>query len=61
MVEGEPDMPAGEIGTVLEEADLIVTAAGPEIVAEFEQERATRRWWQVWKRKSPGDLGLSSR
>ena len=62
-VESEPDEPPESVSAVLEEASAIVTAAGPEILAEVEQERAKRPWWQVWKRKGGEDDGfrLSSR
>jgi hypothetical protein len=63
-VESEPDEPPGEMAALLEEADAIVTAAGPEIVAEVEAERAGKRWWQVWKRRGnngDGGIQLSSR
>jgi hypothetical protein len=53
-VEAEPDEPAEEVSGVLAEASAIVTAAGPEIVAEIESERAGRRWWQIWKRRDDG-------
>ena len=57
----EPDLPAGEVASVLDAADLIVTAAGPEIVAEIERERSTRPWWKVWKRKDTGKINMSER
>ncbi len=62
-VEDEPDDPPETVAAVLEEADAIVTAAGPEIVAEVEAERSGRRWWQRRKRRGDGDGGihLSSR
>ena len=61
-VEPEPDVLAAEVGTVLNAAELIVTAAGPEIVAEIERERGMgRRWWKPWKRKGSGGFDLSSR
>ena len=60
-VEDEPDLPEGDIGALLENADAIVTAAGPEIVAEVESQRESRRWWQVWKRKEAGNFRLSAR
>jgi hypothetical protein len=61
-VEDEPDAPAGDVATVLEEADAIVTAAGPQIIAEVEGRRTPRRWWQPWRRKGDGgDFGLSNR
>jgi hypothetical protein len=61
-VESEPDEPAEEVSSVLAEASAIVTAAGPEILAEVEAERSTRRWWQVWKRRGDdGGFHLSSR
>lgn len=53
-VETEPDDPAEDISGVLDDADAIVTAAGPEIVADIEAERAKRRWWKFWRRKGDG-------
>jgi hypothetical protein len=52
-VEVEPDDPPGDIAGLLQEADAIVTAVGPEIVEEVEHEagRPARKWWQVWKRR----------
>jgi hypothetical protein len=61
-VETEPDEPAEEVSSVLAEASAIVTAAGPEILAEIEAERSSRRWWQVWKRRGDdGGFHLSNR
>ncbi|MGH9116235.1 MAG: hypothetical protein ACRDWW_10470 [Acidimicrobiales bacterium] len=60
-VEEEPDEPAGDIASVLDEADAIVTAAGPEIVAEVEGERSGKKWWKVWKRGGDDGFHLSSR
>lgn len=61
-VEDEPDEPAGDVASVLDEADSIVTAAGPEILAEVEAERGNRRWWQFWKKGDGGDgIRLSNR
>jgi hypothetical protein len=60
-VEDEPDMPQGDVGTLLEEADAIVTAAGPEIIAEVERERSNRSWWQFWKRGQADGPSLSNR
>jgi hypothetical protein len=62
-VEDEPDEPGEDVASVLDEADSIVTAVGPEILAEVEAERAGRRWWQVWKRRGDGggDIHLSNR
>jgi hypothetical protein len=60
-VEEEPDEPAEEVATVLDEADSIVTAAGPEIVAEVEAQRKGRRW-QFWRRRGDdGGFHLSNR
>jgi hypothetical protein len=53
-VEEEPPEPPEEIASVLAEASAIVTAAGPEIVEEIEAERASKRWWQIWKRRDDG-------
>jgi hypothetical protein len=53
-VEAEPDEPPEEVAGILEEANSIVTAAGPEILREVEAERESRKWWQVWKRGGDG-------
>jgi hypothetical protein len=58
-VEDEPDEPATDVAAILDEADAIVTEAGPGILAEVEAERSSRKWWQVWRRppKDGGDDG----
>lgn len=57
-VESEPDEPATDVAALLNEADAVVTAAGPEILAEIEAQRDSRRWWQVWRRgRGGGDSG----
>ncbi|MBO0693709.1 MAG: hypothetical protein J2P58_12480 [Acidimicrobiaceae bacterium] len=53
-VEPEPDGDPDDIATVLDEADSIVTIAGPQIVAQVEAERTGRPWWKVWKRRGDG-------
>lgn len=67
-VEDEPDDPAEEIIDVLADAESIVNAAAPEIVADLDHARDERRPW--WKRRPKrggdrdddgDDLGLSSR
>jgi hypothetical protein len=60
-VEEEPPLPAGEVADVLDAADLIVTAAGPEIVADIQRQRESRPWWKIWKRKEGGGYNLSGR
>ena len=61
-VEAEPDEPADDVANILSEANSIVTAAGPEILREVEAERATKKWWQVWRRRDDGDgFHLSNR
>jgi hypothetical protein len=61
-VEQEPDEAPGDIAAILDEADAIVTAAGPEILAEVEAERNSRRWWKFWKKGDDGDgIRLSNR
>lgn len=61
-VEPEPDDDAEEISEILDEADAVVTAAGPEIVAEVEGQRKGR-WWKFWRRGGgdDGDFHLSNR
>ncbi len=60
-VEEEPEEPSGDIAEVLDEADAIVTAAGPDIVAQVEAERRGR-WWQFWRRRGDdGGFHLSNR
>ena len=51
-LESEPDLPEGDVAELLDAADLIVTAAGPEIVAEIERQRETRPWWKIWLRSA---------
>ncbi len=53
-VEPEPDESPSDIAAILDSADAIVTAAGPEILQEIESQRANRRWWQIWKRRDEG-------
>jgi hypothetical protein len=61
-VESEPEEPAESVAALLDEANAIVTAAGPEIVAEIEEEREKKPWWQVWKRgDGSGGFRLSRR
>jgi hypothetical protein len=60
-VEDEPDDPPGKVAAILDEAEDIVNAAGPEIVAEVEAQRSGRRWWQVWKRRGDDGFHLSNR
>jgi hypothetical protein len=54
-VEPEPDDSPEEVAGLLDEADAIVTAAGPRILAEVEEQRQGRKWWQVWRRRGRGD------
>ena len=64
-VEDEPDEPGPDIAQLLEAADEVVNAAGPEVVHEVERQRAGRKWWQVWRRGGGdgggGDFHLSQR
>ena len=60
-VEAEPDVPEGDVASVLDEADLIVTAGEGEIVKEIERERRARPWWKVWGPKDDGRPNLSER
>jgi len=54
-VEDEPDESPEDIAEVLRDAEAIVTAAEPEVVGEVEREGSGRKWWQVWKRRDPGE------
>jgi hypothetical protein len=60
-VEPEPEGEPSDIAALLDEADAIVTVAGPEILAEVEAERAGRPWWKVWKRRGDDGFHLSDR
>jgi len=61
-VESEPEEPPGDIAMILDEADAIVTAAGPEITAEVEAQRRRQPWWQRWRRRrDDGDGNLHLR
>ncbi|MGH9095680.1 MAG: hypothetical protein ACRDXE_11010 [Acidimicrobiales bacterium] len=57
-VESEPDDPPEDIASILDEADAIVTAVGPEVLAEVDAERGQRRWWQLWRRRGGGGGGF---
>jgi hypothetical protein len=43
--------PAGDVGALLDEAESIVNAAAPEILAEFETKKPPKRRKRGWKRK----------
>ena len=47
-IEDEPDVPAAEVAELLDDAEDVVNAVGPEIADEVErkQERATLPWWR---------------
>jgi hypothetical protein len=60
-VESEPDEPPGDIATLLDDADAIVTAAGPEIIAEVEAQRHRQPWWRRWRRRNDDDGNLHLR
>jgi len=61
-VESQPEEPATEVADILDRADAIVTAAGPEIVAAVERQRERAPWWKVWRRRGDdGGFRLSSR
>lgn len=61
-VEEEPDLPGGDIAALLDAADAVVTAAGPQIVAQVEADRRKQPWWRRWRRRGDdGGFHLSSR
>jgi len=60
-VEAEPDVPEGEAASVLEAAELIVTADEADIVKEVERESEARPWWKVWRRREEGGPHFSQR
>jgi len=60
-VEAEPDAPEGEVASILDEAELIVTADEADIVKEVERQRQARPWWKLWGRSGPGGPHLSQR
>lgn len=53
-VEAEPEAPEGEVASVLEAAELIVTADEAEIVKQVDHERETRPRWKLWGRREQG-------
>jgi hypothetical protein len=57
----EPGVPEGDVTSVLDEADLIVTAGEREIVKDIERESGARPWWKVWGRKAASGPNLSDR
>ena len=64
-VEPEPEGNADDIAGVLDEAEDVVNAAGPEILEELDRGHSRRTfWWQRLGRRRRGDdddFGLSSR
>jgi hypothetical protein len=54
-VEPEPDDSPEEVAGILDEADAIVTEAGPEILAEVEEERQGKKRRRFWQRKRGDD------
>ena len=57
-VEDEPEEPAGDIAEILDQADAIVTEAGPEILADVEAERRRGSWWRFRRRRRGDDGGF---
>src|SRR5207244_2383485 len=47
-IEDEPDVPPAEVAELLDDAEEVVNAVGPEIADEVEreQERASLPWWR---------------
>ena len=58
-VEDEPD--AEGIAELLDEAEDIVNAAEPAVVAELDGQRPRRRWWPFGKRGGDDPFRLSQR
>lgn len=59
-VEPEPDADPADIAAVLDDAEDIVNAAGPAVLAELERERTP--WWRrLGRRRGGGRPGLSQR
>ncbi len=52
-VESEPDAPAEDIAAVLADAEAIVNAAEPEVIAQMDSKRP--RWWRRRRRGGPDD------
>ena len=52
-VESEPDAPADDIAGVLADAEAIVNAAEPEVIAQTDSKRP--RWWRRRRRGGPDD------
>jgi hypothetical protein len=58
----EPDAVVADLVAVLDDAEDIVNAAGPEILTELDREQARKTpWWRRRKRGDGGDFRLSSR
>jgi len=60
-VESEPEVPEGEVASILEAAELIVTADEADIVKEVERESQGKHWWKLWRRRGQGGPHLSQR
>jgi hypothetical protein len=56
-VEDEPDDDPNDIAAVLRDAEEIVNAAEPDVIAELDRAAPPRRGWKFWK-KPPDDGGF---
>jgi hypothetical protein len=54
-VEDEPDDPVDNIVDVLADAEAIVNAAAPDVIAELDRTSRRKRPW--WRRRKGGDDG----
>ncbi len=54
-VEDEPDEKPEDIQDLFDDAEMILEAAGPSVLADLDKSRRGRRWWPRGKRRRPDD------
>jgi len=55
-VENEPDEKPDDIQDLFDDAEMILEAAEPAVLADLDKERrGRRRWWKLGKRPRPDD------
>jgi hypothetical protein len=57
-VEDEPDDDPADIADVLRDAEEIVNAAEPDVMADLDRATPPRRGWKFWKKPPPDDGGF---
>ena len=54
-VEDEPDEKPEDIQDLFDDAEMILEAAEPAVIADLDKAARRRKWWQLGKRSRPDD------